>query len=85
MEVKLEFFGAISDRIGDHPAALTLDPCPHTPGVLISELADRLANGGALRDPHLRIAINDQLVTADQKITLGDGDRIAILSPFSGG
>lgn len=85
MKVILEFFGPVRDRMSDSPGTLTLDPVPHTFDALILMLADRLENGSVLRDPHLRFAINDELVTADGKITLGDGDRIAILSPFSGG
>lgn len=85
MKIKLEFFGPVRDRIGDYPATLTLDACPQTLDALVATLAGRLENGDVLLDPHLRIAINDQLVTRQQTLTLGEGAHIAVLSPFSGG
>lgn len=85
MKVRLEFFGAVRDRMKHCPATLTLEPGAQTLDALVAMLADRLGEGDVLRDPHLRIAINDQLATPGEMIALGEGDRIAILSPFSGG
>ncbi len=85
MQVKLEFFGPVRDRIGGVPDTLILDVSPPSLDRLAAILASQIENGDVLRDPHLRFAINDQLVTPEQRIKLGEGDRIAILSPFSGG
>jgi sulfur-carrier protein len=85
MLVKLEFFGPIGDRIGEHPAIMTLNCRPETAAGLIAELAGRLENGSVLNDPHLRVAINDRLISQNESIELGEGDRITVLSPFSGG
>ena len=85
MKISLEFFGPIRDRVTQTPETLLLDPVPASLEALVEKLADELDSGDALRDPHLRIAINDQLCSRDQAIALQESDRIAVLSPFSGG
>jgi len=85
MRLNLEFFGPIGDQVGNHRTKLTLDGAPKTVADLVEQLASQLENGGALRDPHLRLAINDQFCGKTDAIVLNDGDHIAVLSPFSGG
>ena len=85
MKVTLEYFGPIGDRMSDSPDMVTLGEKPSTLAALINQLEDKLEGGEALRDPHLRIAINDQLCGKQDALALTDGDRIAFLSPFSGG
>jgi len=85
MKVWLEFYGPVRDRVGTPPGALEVDTVPTTLEALVNFLANKLKAGDALHDPHLRIAINDQICGKGETLTLKDGDRIAVLSPFSGG
>ncbi len=85
MQVSLEFFGPIADRMRDANSTATLEASPADARELIDMLVQTLPGGESLQDPHLQLAINDELVTAGSAIALAEGDRIAILSPFSGG
>lgn len=85
MKISLEFFGPIRDRVETAPDILELDSPPATLEALIEMVACQLSAEHALRGPHLRIAINDQLYPGNETISLKEGDRIAVLSPFSGG
>lgn len=85
MQLVLEFFGPIADRMREAGGPVTLDTPPGLASELIDQLAQTLPGGESLQDPHLQLAINDELVTSGSAIALAEGDRIAILSPFSGG
>jgi molybdopterin converting factor small subunit len=85
VQIELEFFGPIGDRLCEAGGSIELASDPATAGDLLDRLAGKLSGGEALRDPHLRLAINDRLVDRGAPVQLKDGDRVAILSPFSGG
>jgi len=85
MKLAIEYFGPVGDRMGPGSDTVTLDDRSVSLESLIDRIAKQLENGEAIRDPHLRIAINDQLCGKTDILTLNDGDRIAFLSPFSGG
>lgn len=85
MRIALEFFGPIQDRLGGAGSHVDLGESPATPASLIEHLAETLDGGEALRSDHLRIALNDQLIGRHDKLQLAEGDRVAFLSPFSGG
>lgn len=85
MRLQIEFFGPIQDRFGQASLQLEATTAPTSRDALIDLLADAHDSAAALRDPHLQLAINDVLIPAGMSLQLGDGDRIAFLSPFSGG
>lgn len=85
MQIELEFYGPIQDRLGGARRSAELDGRPATLASLLDQLADRIDGGDCLHDPHLRIAVNDRLVDRNAQLDLANGDRIAFLSPFSGG
>ncbi|MEE2565100.1 MoaD/ThiS family protein [Hyphobacterium marinum] len=85
MKLTLEFFGPLRDRVGQASTVLTLVERPQSIPALIETLVPLLESGEALRDPHLRVAINDQFCSSAENLMLHDHDRVAFLSPFSGG
>ncbi|WP_420430756.1 MoaD/ThiS family protein [Hyphobacterium sp.] len=85
MRIALEFFGPIQDRLGSAVDNVELGGEPATAAALIEHLAETLDGGEALRQDHLRVALNDQLIGRHEPLQLTEGDRIAFLSPFSGG
>tara|TARA_R110002072_G_scaffold171065_1_gene324816 strand:+ start:3240 stop:3497 length:258 start_codon:yes stop_codon:yes gene_type:complete len=85
MKLTLEFFGPLQDRMGQAETIVDLAAAPADLTALIGTLAPILDAGEALRDPHLRVAINDQICGSASMPTLKDNDRVAFLSPFSGG
>lgn len=85
MKLTLEFFGPLQDRMGNASAQIDLDRAPQSLADLLSLLTGKLDNSAPLQDPHLRVAINDELCPSADSLSLADGDRVAFLSPFSGG
>jgi molybdopterin converting factor small subunit len=85
MKLTLEFFGPLQDRMGGPSARIELDNAPQTLPELLKLLTGKLDDVAPLQDPHIRMAINDTLCQQAETLSLADGDRIAFLSPFSGG
>jgi len=85
VRVSLEFFGPISDRMRGTAPDIEIATAPRNAGALADYIARALPGGENLKDPHLRMAINDTLANRDDIVELANGDRIAFLSPFSGG
>ncbi|MEE2525728.1 MoaD/ThiS family protein [Hyphobacterium sp. HN65] len=85
MKLHFEFYGPISDRMGGAGFSLETDAAPQNRAALIAWLSHEHEGAGALGDSHIQIAINDELVRTEAGFDLSDGDRIAFLSPFSGG
>lgn len=85
MRVSIELYGPVSDSMRNVDSAIDIEPSPRSLDALRDVLSCALPDGDALKAPHLRIAINDVLIGPDSTLELKDGDRVAILSPFSGG
>ncbi len=85
MKLTLEFFGPLQDRMGGASAHIDLDRAPQSRADLLDLLTGKLDDTAPLKDPHIRLAINDELYPSANSLSLADGDRIAFLSPFSGG
>jgi molybdopterin converting factor small subunit len=85
VRIELEFYGPIQDRMGGARQLAEIDGAPATLDALVAQLAQGLEGGDCLQADHLRIAVNDRLVDRNSQLALADGDRIAFLSPFSGG
>lgn len=79
--IEVEFFGRLSDRMGK-AVSCELSGNDMTIARLRVCLADEYANDELLR-PSIRPAINDQMVPENAPIV--SGDRVAFLSPLSGG
>ncbi|MBR9855726.1 MAG: MoaD/ThiS family protein [Algicola sp.] len=78
MTVTIKYFGLVAEAAERFEEILELD------GVLTaSELKAQCLNGLAIADKEsVQIAVNQNL---DDKITLKDGDEVALLPPFAGG
>jgi len=85
MQFELEFFGPLQDRLGSRTAIIRTPSAPTSIDDLITLIAETTRGGEALRADHIRLAINDRMVSRNAPLSLGDGDRIAFMSPFSGG
>lgn len=85
MRLELEFYGPLRDRIGHARQSVEIDRAPSSRGDLVARLAQEMDAAGHLSDPRLRLAVNDEILPAGGALDLKDGDRIAFLSPFSGG
>lgn len=85
MKLHLEFFGPISDRMQGGGFSVEIDSAPTDRKSLIALIARDHEGAEALDDPHIQIAVNDALVKPGGPLDLSDGDRVAFLSPFSGG
>ncbi|WP_421789181.1 MoaD/ThiS family protein [Hyphobacterium sp.] len=85
MRIELKFYGPIQDRMGGAGRSVQIAEPPATLADLIQQLAQTFEDSAILQADYLRIAVNDQLVSRHDRLDLADGDRIAFLSPFSGG
>ncbi|ABI66998.1 MoaD/ThiS family protein [Maricaulis maris] len=85
MQFELEFFGPLQDRLGARTDTMRTTAAPVTVDDLIALVAESKPGGDALRAPHIRLAINDKMIARNAPLSLADGDRIAFMSPFSGG
>lgn len=85
IQFELEFFGPLQDQMGGRTDTMRTAFAPATVDDLIRFVADAKPGGDALRASHIRLAINDRLVARHASLSLADGDRIAFMSPFSGG
>ncbi|WP_421789064.1 MoaD/ThiS family protein [Hyphobacterium sp.] len=85
MRVTLEFFGPIQDRIGAAELPMSLPAAPSSLESLVALLAAEREGAEHLLDDKLRVAVNDSVLMPGKPLSLKYGDRIAFLSPFSGG
>ncbi|GJL97051.1 MAG: hypothetical protein DHS20C06_08680 [Hyphobacterium sp.] len=85
MNLTLEFFGPLQDKMGCPSTRIQLENAPQTLSQLLELLNGKLDDIAPLQDPHIRLAINDALCPSTETLSLTDGDRVAFLSPFSGG
>lgn len=81
--VKVTFYGSLADAMG-RERSIALG----APFLAVSAVIDRLARedaafSSALARTRVRFAINDEIAPADAIVR--DGDRLALLPPFSGG
>ena len=78
-EVKLKFFGYLSDLSEEVPTVLTAS----TPTQIRSKLAIKFPKlASELHSPSLLLAVNKILVNWDEP--LSDGDEVAFLPPVTG-
>lgn len=80
---KLLYFGRLGDVTGMTEEALSLPDGVETAGALRLWLDDRFDAGGALLEPTVRIAINNEI--SFDSATLADADEIAFMPPVGGG
>jgi len=85
MQLELEFFGPLQDQIGSRSTRIQTRQAPDTVDSLIALITETQHGRDALRASHVRLAINDRMVARNAPLNLTDGDRIAFMSPFSGG
>lgn len=83
MRVTFEFFGRLGDAAGAAQQEADLPDTVQDTDGLTRWLKDRHPAGAALTSLAVRLAINDELVSATAPITAGD--RIAFLPPVGGG
>jgi molybdopterin converting factor small subunit len=83
---KLVFLGRLRDAAGGREKALALP----ADGLTLCALIDALdaadpGLGAILRDPSIRVAINQSLAPPDASAQVRDSDEIAFLPPMTGG
>ncbi|KAB5486081.1 MULTISPECIES: MoaD/ThiS family protein [Flagellimonas] len=78
MKLTIKYFGLVAEAANKFEEVMELN------GELTArELKERCLNGLSIRDKDsVQIAVNQNL---DDKITLKDGDEVALLPPFAGG
>ncbi len=78
MNVTIKYFGLVAEAAAKSEEILELDGA-----TTASELKTQCLNGLAIANKDsVQIAVNQNL---DDKITLKDGDEVALLPPFAGG
>ncbi|WP_323760438.1 MoaD/ThiS family protein [Maricaulis sp.] len=85
MQLELEFFGPLQDQMGSRAVRIQAEHAPHTVDQLIDLIAATHQGSDALRACHVRLALNDRMIKPNAPLKLNNGDRIAFMSPFSGG
>lgn len=80
---KLLYFGRLSDITGAAEETLTLPDTVATAGDLRQYLDLRFEAQGALLEPTVRIAVNNELCFDTMEI--GETDEIAFMPPVGGG
>lgn len=85
MRFEFEFFGSLQDRMGGRVVQVETDVAPTTINGLIGLVAQSTDDRDALLAPHIRLAVNDRIISGGAVPDMGDGDRVAVMSPFSGG
>lgn len=81
--VQLLYFGRLSDLAGRSEEALTLPETVTTTSELRSWLDLRFESEGALLEPTVRLAVNNEIVFDPHPVT--KGDEIAFMPPVGGG
>lgn len=78
MKVTIKYFGLVAEAAERFEEILELDGA-----ITASELKAQCLNGLAIADKDsVQIAVNQNL---NDKITIKDGDEVALLPPFAGG
>ncbi len=77
--MKINYFGEIADTTN-----CTSEDVQLKDG-MVSELISYLQIAYKLQIEDLHIAINHELVSVYDDVTLNDNDEVAVLSPFAGG
>ncbi len=85
MQLEFEFFGSMQDRLGVRSKRVETDVAPTTIDDLIGLVARSADDREAMQAPHIRLAVNDRIINQDTLPDVRDGDRVAVMSPFSGG
>ncbi len=85
MRLEFEFFGSLQDRMGGRTMQVEADIAPTTIDGLMGLVTQSARDRAALQAPHIRLAVNDRIIARDSLPDMRDGDRIAVMSPFSGG
>ena len=80
---KLLYFGRLSDITGAAEETLTLPDTVATAGDLRHYLDLRFEAQGALLEPTVRIAVNNELCF--DTVEIGETDEIAFMPPVGGG
>ena len=80
---KILYFGRLSDISGAAEESLALPETVSTAGELRQFLDLRFEAGGALLEPTVRIAVNNELCFDDA--ALSEADEIAFMPPVGGG
>ena len=78
MKVMVKYFGLVAEAAEKSEEVMELNG-----ELTASELKEQCLNGLSIADKDsVQIAVNQNL---DDKITLKDGDEVALLPPFAGG
>lgn len=78
MKLTIKYFGLVAEAANKFEEVMELNG-----DLTARELKERCLNGLSIRDKDsVQIAVNQNL---DDKITLKDGDEVALLPPFAGG
>lgn len=85
MQVEIEFFGPVQDQAGTNSMVLDLSADTASLDDVLAALSSALPDGAKIDTHLLRFARNDELIADRATIKLENGDRLALLSPFSGG
>jgi len=80
---KILYFGRLSDISGAAEEMLELPSSVATAGELRQYLDLKFEAGGALLEPTVRIAVNNELCFDDAAVT--EADEIAFMPPVGGG
>ena len=80
---KILYFGRLSDITGAAEETLALPETVTTAGDLRHFLDLRFAAGGALLEPTVRMAVNNELCFDDAAVA--EADEIAFMPPVGGG
>ena len=81
MNIEVLFFAQVRESLGTDRKSLTVSP-----GVTVAEVLAHLAESPewqTIKRLPMRFAVNEQVV--DTTHALRDGDRVALLTPVSGG
>lgn len=81
MKLRVLYFAALAESVGRRNEEF--DTTAATAGELVDELRKRGEPWTSAFDSRTRIAVNKQVVEADQAIN--DGDEIAFFPPVTGG
>ena len=80
---KILYFGRLGDLTGMSEEQLDLPNAIATAGDLRNWLEARFETGGALLEPTVRIAVNNEISL--DSTTVSNGDEIALMPPVGGG
>ena len=79
--ITIRYFASLRDEMGC--SETTIDQTPASISALIDQLIAADPRAGLLREPFVRIIVNDEISNAAAR--LAAGDTVAFCPPFSGG